>query len=252
MNFIDLYNQTKSNMFLIGECHGTKEMPQTFIKILKEALTLNKNINVFLEFPVEMQKLLNDYIEGKASYKDFLKTTFFNPPKDLYDGRLSKDMFKIIDFIKDNKNRINSFFTVGRKDEDILTYDEHELSMCKNIYEHYDKDKLNFYYVGSAHAITQEDKNDWFTKYYKENNYLPCGIHLKENIPSVISINLEYVKGKYLSAFGNAYSQTSPRVMYVKYKNNVKREYNKFIKENNTGHDYHYYIKRVTPSYKLR
>ena len=134
MNFLNLYNQTKSNMFLIGECHGTKEMPQTFIKILKEALTLNKNINVFLEFPVEMQKLLNDYIEGKASYKDFLKTTFFNPPKDCYDGRLSKDMFKIIDFIKDNKNRINSFFTVGRKDEDILTYDEHELSMCKNIY----------------------------------------------------------------------------------------------------------------------
>ena len=36
MNFLDLYNQTKSNMFLIGECHGTKEMPQTFIKILKE------------------------------------------------------------------------------------------------------------------------------------------------------------------------------------------------------------------------
>ena len=27
---------------------------------------------------------------------------------------------------------------------------------------------------------------------------------------------------------------------------------NKFIKENDTGHDYHYYIKRVTPSYKLR
>ena len=40
--------------------------------------------------------------------------------------------------------------------------------------------------------------------------------------------------------------------MYVKYKNNVKREYNKFIKENDTGYDYHYYIKRVTPSYKLR
>ena len=252
MAFHKLYNQTKSTMYLIGEHHGTKEMPQALINILEEALMLDKCINLFLEFPSDIQNVLDDYIKDKVSYKEFLKTEFYNPPKGFYDGRTSKSMFEVIVFAKEHKDRIKTYFIVGKNGKKYESNDGHELAMCDNVCDHYDGNKLNFIYVGSFHAITHEDENDWCTKYYKDNNYLPCGIHLKEKFSNVISIKIESLKGKSIACFGDVYNPETIRVKYVKDKSTVKKDCNIFIKENNKAYDYYYYLKRVTPSYKLK
>lgn len=251
MNFLELYNQTNSKLFLIGESHGSKEMPKAFISILNETLALNKHINLFLEFPSDMQELLNDYVQNKVSYKEFLKTKFYSHPKNLYDGRTSKDMFNIINFAKENKDKISTYFVVGGNTS---SSDEYERAMCENIYKRYDENKLNFYYTGSIHAITKIVPNIFLSNIFEKNNYLPCGIHIKNKISNVVSIELAPYSGKFLSLVCISNDPNSRRLKYTKQKgaSRVKRIYNEFIKLEEEMFDYRYCIKRVTPSYKLR
>ena len=99
MNFKDVYIQTNSNLFLFGELHGTKEMPQIFINAIKDVLTLNKHINIFLEVSSKLQALFNDYKEDKISYKNFLNERMYS--NEGYDGRGSKAFFQIFNFAKE-------------------------------------------------------------------------------------------------------------------------------------------------------
>ena len=36
--FLELYNKTKSNLYMFGEIHGTREIPQLFIKSVQQKL----------------------------------------------------------------------------------------------------------------------------------------------------------------------------------------------------------------------
>lgn len=249
-NFLELYNRTNSDMFLIGEFHGTKEMPQIFINILKEALTLNKKVNVFLEFPSDMQGLLNNYLEDNVSYKEFLKTKFYT---EFYDGRQSKALFSIINFSKNNKDKISCFFVDINERERWDKSCKRDVILKNNILKFFDKNKINFFYAGNMHTISNKLYNDYRWKFFDEEKYLPCGFLLKERLVNVISINLAPINGKMLILDVNELNgKILPRVRYCKFNNSKDNRHLSFIFHKDSVYDYEYKIKRVSASYKLR
>lgn len=252
MTFIDIYNQEKSNMYLFGELHGTNEMPRVFISAIKEVMTLNKHINIFLEINYKLQKLLNDYINDKICYKSFLKEKMYNEE---YDGRGTKAFFEIIQFAKNNKNQISLYFVDKYEERTPNPLADCEVCTKELVCKYYNNDAINFFYAGSAHTATNKvlDSNLW--KICKKEDYLPCGYLIKQEIPTAVSIKLNCISGKVICLHCTTLENINDKkVSYSKIKNFTQtvKSYNKFIKIENDLYDYYYNIKRVTPSYKLR
>lgn len=252
MNFKDVYIQTNSNLFLFGELHGTKEMPQIFINAIKDVLTLNKHINIFLEVSSKLQALFNDYKEDKISYKNFLNERMYS--NEGYDGRGSKAFFQIFNFAKENKDRINIYGTISGNKKSDNCYIDYETCMKDCVCKYYNKNAINFYYAGANHVVTNEilDTNQW--RLFEKNGYLPCGYLIKKEIPCAISIRLKELSGKVIAKNCSLGQIEKSKVSYVKLKNIASKAemFDEYIKTSNDVYDYYYYIKRVTPSYKLR
>lgn len=256
MGFLQLFKILNSNMFLFGEYHGTKEMPNFFIQVVKEVIPFNRHINIFLEVESSMQELLNDYIKDNINYKVFvkecLKKRMYN--KEHYDGRGTKDFFKIFNLAKEYKKQISIYFTISGNKKLDNRFQEYENDMKDTVCKYYDKNAINFYYAGANHVVTNKvlNTNQW--KLFTKDNYIPCGYLIKQEIPCTVSIKIQPLSGKIIALTCKIGKHNEAKVSYHKLENHIKeiKTYNKFIKANNDAYDYYYYIKRISPSYKLR
>jgi len=178
----------------IGEfSHGIQESWQFRFDLLKHAMEKSESpIVIFNEMSKFFGKnIMEDTIWSRAQNK-FIKFSGYKLEEPVQGGNFSawgkywqyiphaaesKIVFKIIKYIRKNKDRI-TIIGVDR-DDDNLDRDYH---MYKNIIKHYNKSNINFFWAHNDHVSTQEysmDNLHWI-KNIKHKWY--CGYYLKKKL----------------------------------------------------------------------
>lgn len=91
-------DQSAKEIFLIGEMHGTVEMPRLFGNLVAIAATeKNKWIGVGLELPTILQQLIDDAVKNNIKIDSFRQQLLANPEwQKINDGRSSQAMLDLI------------------------------------------------------------------------------------------------------------------------------------------------------------
>ena len=91
----------KKKIILLGENHGTKEVPE-YTKQLINELAQNSRVILGLEFPMEAQAAIDDFV-STGDYQALKKMRFFTDSQQ-HSGRASKAMIEFINDLRRNKN----------------------------------------------------------------------------------------------------------------------------------------------------
>ncbi len=160
-------------LFLIGEYHGTKEIPQFLRTICSMLIKLNFDINLCLELPKQIQADVLRILENKKLNKKNIKIF-----KDLIkDGRLTPFLIKSLRIIKSYAIKNNKKFNVFCVDSAFGKIEERDLNMLNLILQLYNKkDKKTkiIFYGGNFHMSTKEI-------IVGNNKFVPLGKLLKKS-----------------------------------------------------------------------
>lgn len=146
----NLVNKFEKRQFILfGEIHGTKEIPNIILKLLKK-VAKREDFDLCLEVPSLYQKQVDDYLKN-GEEKNLLKINFFTD-KNQRDGRNSLEYFNLIKGIyylnRKYNRKIRIFFI------DINKFDEFEKR--ENIFAErilkISKNKKVFAVLGNVHA----------------------------------------------------------------------------------------------------
>lgn len=90
---------------LVGEIHGTQEMPMVFAALVRMLHQQNKHLVVGLEIPPAEQAAINQYLAAgdaqAAIYREkMLSGTFWHPAPGRHDGRSSQAMLQMLDSLR--------------------------------------------------------------------------------------------------------------------------------------------------------
>lgn len=99
---------TGHRIIMIGESHGTREMPATFERLVCAALQRGENVSVGLEMPSNQREPLADYMasDGSATArKSFLASTFWAAQFQFQDGRRSGAYFDMVESLRAMRRR---------------------------------------------------------------------------------------------------------------------------------------------------
>lgn len=102
------------SLILVGEIHGTKEMPRLFGNLAKvTTAATNKPVAVGFELPIALQPLIDDAIRHHAA-ADVIREQIVGRPswQAIHDGRSSEAMLDLICEMVDlaQKSRLSMFF----------------------------------------------------------------------------------------------------------------------------------------------
>jgi len=211
----------KYKLILLGEIHGTKEIPYEIKKIIT-SLTHHNLKKVFFEAPIEEQKYLDDFIKtGSISSLNNIPSFKY---KENSDGRNSKEYLDLIEYLR-SKKTVKIFFVDSIKGD----LNKRDLNIYKNIKKLISKDEgLSIFITGNIHAYTEiinlKDIKMKTTGYYLKKD-------LKDKLASV----------NFIPANGNFYNLGLKKI-------NKKYNLSKItIKRTNKGYEYDYLIPKVSP-----
>jgi len=220
LNFSQLINKiNKYQLIVLGEIHGTKEIPLVIEKILKHLI---KELDfIFLEIPKHQQRYIDAYIISKNHFD----IPFFTKQKN--DGRASREIFFVLKFIKD-------YMFIDMKQIEIICVDpdvikNRDFLMYKEIkkYLRNKNHKKGIFIAGNVHASKEKLKiNNKFV--------IPCGCYLKKDFgKELTSINITANKGAY-------YNYGIKSVIAKKRKTGI-------YKSSISNYDFEYILNKVTP-----
>lgn len=151
--FDQILDNKKTQFIVIGEFHGTNEMPQIFGDAVCHA-SKERPISVALEMPETDQQLINAYLASSGDFdakQDFLKAQIWK--NDFKDGRSSEAMFALFD-------RLRVFHAAGKIQSVIafqpaqrVSNSKYEIAMAALIKKHTPKGSLSLVFVGNVHAM---------------------------------------------------------------------------------------------------
>ena len=222
--FEHTYRKIKNkDVILIGEIHGTREIPL----LLEKYFDLMSNVYSFdiaLEIPKNNQEVINKFLEDKDD--SLLKKTPFFLQSLPTDGRNSAAYFHLIKSIfhinNYNDKKIKIFCIDVHTEENIKDQNDRERKMAENIFEKITVGKKIFVVLGNLHASKKKCKFD-------DNAILPVGYLLSKKVDNkIFSIDIRPLKGRF-------YNFT------IKEIDNNASDYNKKY------FDYIYNIQQVSP-----
>ena len=233
---------TSSEVLLIGERHGTKEVPDLIFTLARSALERGESVSLGLEVLDEVSpvffQFLNRDVEDKNTEK-FLNHFWWNPKAQ--DGRRSKAMlsllFNVKKLMKEYPDKINVYFYNVFS----ANYIEKEELMAANIYREVNRIKasVNIVLSGRIHTVTKGGLP-------YDVNAKSMGEHLLVKAPTTKSIVLTYSGGTTWSCYNNKcgiYSVLeSPNT-----KQNLKKEFGA-LADDNLNHDFYWLIGNVKAS----
>ena len=196
MNFNSyLIEKIKSKkIVLLGELHGTKEIPELITTFFNNYLKEN-NCNICLEIPSDEQKSIDEFL--KTGDEKYIYDMDFFKHQTNSDGRNSKEYFDLITNIynlkKNKKNKTNIFCI----DVSIIDYtkdiqQQREIGIAKNIIKIMNNNKT-FVILGNMHIVKQKVT-------IGSISFLPVGYYLFEKYGNrVVSINLWPKEGKFFN-----------------------------------------------------
>ena len=161
----------EKSFILLGEIHGTKEIP-LIIKDIILSLLKTRKINLFLEVPLVQQKYL---------YKDNIP---FYEYRENSDGRNSKEY---LDLIKLFRDKVNLFFI----DPDTII--NRDYGMYSNILKFVDKnDGIMIFIAGNAHTSTKPFK-------WGGEKIYPAGYFLKKKFKDMAVVQFIPLAGEFFN-----------------------------------------------------
>jgi hypothetical protein len=151
--FDQILENRKTQFIVMGEFHGTNEMPQIFADAVCLA-SKERPISVALEMPEADQQLINTYLASNGDFEakqDFLKAQIWK--NDFKDGRSSEAIFALFD-------RLRAFQAAGKIQSVVafqptkwLSNAKYERAMAELIKAQTPKHSRVLVFVGNVHAM---------------------------------------------------------------------------------------------------
>lgn len=165
---------------IFGEIHGTKELPAFFLDCVQEFHNNNERIQIFLELPTDIDAILKEYLQGKASLTEFIS----EPHWKKNDGRASIAMLGLLSEIKNTGLGHLPIFAI-----DVSKYVENRDSeIMINFMKNFSPDSFNLVLVGNLHAQ--------LTAYRRGKTIInPFASLLKGEIADTVSLRAAYPAG---------------------------------------------------------
>ena len=131
-------------VIIFGEIHGTTELPAFFLDCVQEFHRNNERVQIFLEFPTDIDVLLKEYVQEKISLTKFISESHWKKN----DGRASIAMLNLINEVKNTGLGNIPIFAI-----DASKYVENrDAEMMSNFMKSFSSDSYNIVLVGNLHA----------------------------------------------------------------------------------------------------
>ncbi len=180
----------KGEVLLLGEMHGTQEVPRFLAQAACQAMVAGTPVTVGLELPLENQTRVDAFLESAGAEEDWLKlmeAPFWRSPYP--DGRSSEAVANMLEQLRQLRSRgldLEAFVFDHPKAQG----QEREKAMAATVKHQVESAPERFYVVlsGNIHARTKQGL-PWDTKYQ------PMGYLLKDELDEVVALDMAYNSG---------------------------------------------------------
>ena len=178
---------------LIGELHGTKEIPELITSFFNNYLKEN-NCNICLEIPSDEQSNIDEFLKT-GDQKYIYEMEFFKSKPS--DGRNSKEYFDLINNIYklNEKHKINSKIwcvDLSRVPKGNIQQ-QREIGIAENIFKVVNNKEKTFVILGNMHIVKQKVT-------IGSISFLPVGYYLFEIYKNkMVNVNLWSKEGKFFN-----------------------------------------------------
>ncbi|QSQ20242.1 hypothetical protein JY651_33960 [Pyxidicoccus parkwayensis] len=188
---IGLAKQAKKGaVLLLGEMHGTQEVPRFLAQTVCQSLVAGVPVTVGLELPLESQTRVDSFIDSAGTEEDWLKlmdAPFWRSPYP--DGRGSEAMANMLEQLRMLRSQgldVEAFVFDHPKAQG----QERERAMAATVKQQVEAAPDRFYVVlsGNVHARTKAGL-PW------DKKYRPMGLLLKDDLDDVVALDMAYNSG---------------------------------------------------------
>lgn len=148
-NNIKEYIQGK-NLILIGETHGSKEIPLIVMDFLK---VIDKPIIFCGEFPYQAENDVQSFLKSQISKEKLFSSKYLSDA--IYDKRLTEDILLLWQTLFKNGAKI-----VGLDNYDLENIEDRDKEIAKQLLKNIEKNKgcIHVVYCGGAHLLEKITK----------------------------------------------------------------------------------------------
>ncbi|NMO16066.1 hypothetical protein HPC49_43325 [Pyxidicoccus fallax] len=180
----------KGGVLLLGEMHGTQEVPRFVAQAACQAAVAGVPVTVGLELPLESQTRVDTFLDSAGAEEDWLKlmeAPFWRSPYP--DGRSSEAMANMLEQLRQLRSQ--------GLDVDAFVFDHpkgqgqaRENAMAATVKHQVESARNRFYVVlsGNIHARTEEGL-PW------DKKYKPMGLLLSDALDDVVALDMAYDNG---------------------------------------------------------
>ncbi|HZI15124.1 MAG TPA: hypothetical protein VE153_32430 [Myxococcus sp.] len=180
----------QSGVLLLGEMHGTQEVPRFVAQVACQAAVGGMPVTVGLELPLENQERVDRFLESPGTEDDWLKlmeAPFWRSPYP--DGRGSEAVANMLEHLRQLR--------ASGLDVDAFVFDHpkaqgqaRENAMAATVRHQVESADNRFYVVlsGNIHARTRQGL-PWDSK------YRPMGLLLEDELDDVVALDMAYDSG---------------------------------------------------------
>ncbi|NMO16067.1 hypothetical protein HPC49_43320 [Pyxidicoccus fallax] len=180
----------KGGVLLLGEMHGTREVPRFVAQAACQAAVAGVPVTVGLELPLESQTRVDTFLDSAGAEEDWLKlmdAPFWRSPYP--DGRSSEAMANMLEQLRQLRSRgldVDAFVFDHPKGQGQARED----AMAATVKHQVESARNRFYMVlsGNIHARTEEGL-PW------DKKYKPMGKLLSEALDDVVALDMAYDSG---------------------------------------------------------
>jgi len=180
----------KGAVLLLGELHGTQEVPRFVAQAACQAMVAGTPVTVGLELPLENQTRVDAFLESAGTEEDWLKlmeAPFWRSPYP--DGRSSEAVANMLEQLRQLRSRgldVEAFVFDHPKGQG----QERENAMAATVKHQVESAPNRFYVVlsGNIHARTKKGL-PW------DKKYQPMGYLLEDALEDVVALDMAYDSG---------------------------------------------------------
>jgi hypothetical protein len=180
----------KGAVLLLGEMHGTQEVPRFLAQTACQAMVAGLPVTVGLELPLENQTRVDAFLDSAGTEDDWLKlmeAPFWRSPYP--DGRSSEAVANMLEQLRQLRSRgldVDAFVFDHPKSQG----QQREKAMAATVKHQVESAPQRFYVVlsGNIHARTKTGL-PW------DKKYQPMGYLLKDELDDVVALDMAYDSG---------------------------------------------------------
>ncbi|RKG90186.1 hypothetical protein D7W82_04575 [Corallococcus sp. CA049B] len=236
---------TAGGVLLLGELHGTQEVPRFIAQSVCQLVTAGMPVTVGLELPVENEERITTFLQSQGGEVDWLKlmeAPFWRSPYP--DGRGSEAVANMLEQLRHLRAQ-GLDVAVFVYDHPKLSGQQREDALTKTVLARVKATPQRFHLVVSGNVHPRTAKGLPWDKQYK-----PMGYLLKDQLKDVTALDMAYDSGTaWICAADTQGRKLDCGVKEAKGKDNGDRFFvHRWSSANNEGYHGVFYVGHVTAS----